>query len=174
NEFPTDQESEGIAVDHYQVHGGEEHRKDWHYASRVALMFAVAQAIQAGGYAAEVDHQKEHRGQQVEIEVGANPGQANGQNLCLDHGIGTLQQEPERGAHEEYRNGKAERINQSRSGSSAGAERAGSASRQQDDDAEQDDLEGVNAGHGSVQDFILTPRPPSGLAEPASISSTPA
>ena len=46
-------------------------------------MPAVAEGVQAGGGAAEIDHGEEERGQRVEAEMRADPGQAERQHQAL-------------------------------------------------------------------------------------------
>ena len=79
HQFPGEQEAERIVGDHHEVQAGEEGRIERQHALRLVLVPAVAQRVEAGAGAAQPDHDQEERGERIEAEMRAGPGQAERQ-----------------------------------------------------------------------------------------------
>ena len=85
---------------------GEEQRIERQHALRRPLVLAVAERVEAGGGAAEIDHDQEERGERVEAEMRAEPWQPDGQ----DQGLGGDLAEAERTSPiQETKTAKSER-----------------------------------------------------------------
>ena len=73
------QEGEGVVGQHHEVHAGEEGREERQHAVRRRFVAAIAEAIEACRRAAEIDDDEEERGQRIEAEMRAEPGQSERQ-----------------------------------------------------------------------------------------------
>ena len=79
HELPGDQEGEGVVRQDDEVHGAEECRIEGQHTPLRRLVLAVADGIEAGAGAAEVQHHEKERGQRVHAEVRADPRQPDGE-----------------------------------------------------------------------------------------------
>ena len=79
HELPGHQEGEGVVGQDDEVHAGEEGRIERQHALRRFLVAAIAEREEARGRAAEIDDDQEERGQRVDAEMRAEPGQAERQ-----------------------------------------------------------------------------------------------
>ena len=60
HELPGEQEGEGVGGQDHEVHGGEERREERQHARRRRLVAAVAEPVDAGRGAAEIDHARKN------------------------------------------------------------------------------------------------------------------
>ena len=63
----------------HEVHAGQKRREERQHAPRRGFVPAVAEPIEARRRAAEIDDDEEERGQRIEAEMRADPGQAERQ-----------------------------------------------------------------------------------------------
>ena len=75
HELPRRKESEGIVRQHHQVHAGKEGRIEGQNPVRRFFVASVAEPIQAGRRAAEVDDDEKERRKRVQTEMRAQPRQ---------------------------------------------------------------------------------------------------
>ena len=75
HELPRHQEAEGVVGEHDQIHGGEIGGIERQDALRGFLVAAVAERVEAGAGAAEIDHHQEESGQRIDAEMRAEPRQ---------------------------------------------------------------------------------------------------
>ena len=86
HEFPAQEIRERIVGEQHQIHAGQKRREERQHALRRVFMAAIAERIEAGERAAEIDHHQEERRQRVEPEMRAEPWQADRQHQALDRG----------------------------------------------------------------------------------------
>ena len=79
HQLPREQEAERIVGHHDEVQTGEERGIERQHALRFVLVPAVAERVEAGAGAAQPDHDQEERGERIEPEMRADPGQAERQ-----------------------------------------------------------------------------------------------
>jgi hypothetical protein len=141
---------------------------------RLVFVPAVAERIEAGAGAAEADHDQEERGERVEPEMRAGPGQAQRQRDGRRPGSEREQREQQR----HRRNGEAAAVDDAPSGWPLRDEPAGDAESEQQHDADERECDHVRRDlrwRGGGAAFVSrTPRPPCALAAPSAISSMPA
>ena len=77
------QEGEGVVGEHDEIHAGEEGRKERQHALRRMLVPAVAERVEAGRRAAEIDDDEEEGRERIEAEMRAEPRQPERQRQDL-------------------------------------------------------------------------------------------
>ena len=87
HELPGEQEGEGVVGEDHQVHAGEEQRIERQHALRRLLVLAVAERVEAGGGAAEIDDDQKERRERVEAEMRAEPRKPDRQPQDLVRGL---------------------------------------------------------------------------------------
>ena len=75
HELPRHQKAEGVVGEHHQIHGGEIGGIERQDALRGFLMAAIAERVEAGSSAAEIDDDQEKRRQRIDAEMRAEPRQ---------------------------------------------------------------------------------------------------
>ena len=108
HELPAQQIGERVVGQHHQIHAGEEGGEERQHALRRVFVAAVADAIEAGDRAAEIDDDEEERRQRVEAEMRAEPRQPDRQRDQIRLGDAS-EQKAERAAASRPRRSAASR-----------------------------------------------------------------
>jgi hypothetical protein len=195
HELPAQQIGERVVRQHDQIHAGQERREERQHALRGRFVPAIAKAEETRRSASQIDDDQEERGQEVDAEMRAEPGQPDRQRDPGALGLGRDQPA--------YRGEQLDRADHERgavdrgAGVLAAAERdRENGDRQQDSDArhlQDDDGDREGSDHGRVlvlpvardracarasaaldPNFSRTPRPCALLTAPSSIISIPA
>ena len=161
HQLPGEQEGERIVGQHDQVHGGEEGWIERQHAPGRRLALAVAEAIEAGSRAAEVDHHQEEGGQGIEAELGPEPGQAERQGQP-GRGLGAGDQMAEGGETGDRGGGQAETVDRLRHPwrAPAGHRQHGRAEQHGDRGQDQDHRHGVLARRARADTGAVGLQPP--------------
>ena len=80
HELEREQEGEGVVGEHGEVHAGEIGGHEREHAAGRGLVPAVADGVERGGGAAEVDDEEKERGERVHAQVRAEAGKPDRQD----------------------------------------------------------------------------------------------
>jgi hypothetical protein len=79
HEFPSQQKGEGVVGEYHEIHGAEKSGIKRQHPCGRPLMAAIAECVEAGDRAAEIDHHQEESAERIDTKMGADARQADRQ-----------------------------------------------------------------------------------------------